>query len=168
MFEGRWHDLDIAGFKTRNSRAIREPEIFAYAKALRDQGFTKIGAVGYCFGGWAVLRLASPQPPLNAPLVDAIVCGHPSWITKEDFDGVSVPTQFLAPEEDGQFTPELKLYAFQKLVLEKKSVPVEYVHFPGMEHGCLTKGDEKTKGGREAMIKGKDAAVSWFRQYLVE
>ena len=47
-----------------------------------------------------------------------------------------------------------------------EGVPVDWVHFPGVEHGCLTKGDEKVKGEREAMVKGKDAAVGWFRQYL--
>jgi dienelactone hydrolase len=54
--EGRFHELDMEGFKKRNSRAIREPEIFACAKALRSSGFNKIGTVGYCYGGWAVLR----------------------------------------------------------------------------------------------------------------
>ena len=47
-----------------------------------------------------------------------------------------------------------------------EGVPVDWVHFPGVEHGCLTKGDENVKGEREAMVKGKDATVGWFRQYL--
>ncbi|KAH7349036.1 alpha/beta-hydrolase [Pyrenochaeta sp. MPI-SDFR-AT-0127] len=166
ILQGRFQDLDIVGFTTRNSREIREPEIFACAKALKDMGHHKIGAMGYCYGGWGVLRLAAPQPPLHTPLVDAIVCAHPSWVTKADIDDVATPIQFLAPENDDYFPPELKLYAFQKLVLEKKSVPVEWVHFPGVAHGCLTKGDEKVEGEREAMAKGKDSVVNWFRQWL--
>jgi hypothetical protein len=59
VMEGRWEELDLEGFKARNSREIREPEIFACAKALREKGYGKIGTVGYCYGGWAVLRLAS-------------------------------------------------------------------------------------------------------------
>ena len=41
-----------------------------------------------------------------------------------------------------------------------------YVHFPGVAHGCLTKGDEKVEGEREAMAKGKDDAVRWFKLWL--
>jgi hypothetical protein len=49
--------------------------------------------------------------------VDCVVCAHPSWTTKEDFDGYGrVPVQFLCPEVDSYFAPELKMYAFQKLV----------------------------------------------------
>jgi dienelactone hydrolase len=159
---GKFHELDVEGFLARNSREIREPEIFACASALRANGYKRIGAVGYCYGGWAVLRLASQSPPL----VDAVVCAHPSALVEEDFDNVSIPILFLAPEVDGVFTDELKLYAFRKLVLEKKSVPVEWVHFPGVIHGCLTKGDENVKGEREAMVKGKDRAVTWWREWL--
>jgi hypothetical protein len=45
-------------------------------------------------------------------------------------------------------------------------VPVEWVHFPRVAHACLTKGDEKDKDEREALIRGKDAAVGFFRQWL--
>jgi hypothetical protein len=47
-------------------------------------------------------------------------------------------------------------------ILERKGddgLHVEWVHFPGMEHGCLTKGSEEVKGEREAMMRGKDSAV---------
>lgn len=164
VLAGHFHKIDLVAFRSRNDRHIREPEIFACAKALREEkGFKKIGAVGYCYGGWAVLRLAA-----GPPLVDAIVCAHPSWVTKEDFENVTVPVQFLSPEVDGQFPDELKLYAFQKVVLGTKSVPLEWVHFPGVAHGCLTKGDESIEGEREAMAKGKDAAVRWFKEWLSE
>jgi hypothetical protein len=72
----------------------------------------------------------------------------------------------LAPEHDMMFSDEMKEYAFRKLVLEKKSMPVEWVHFPGVSHGCLTKGDESVEGEREAMVKGKDRAVTWWREWL--
>ena len=47
-------------------------------------------------------------------------------------------------------------------------MPVDWVHFPGVEHVCMTKGDEKKKGEREAMVRGKVAAVGWFREWLSE
>ncbi|KAL6706248.1 hypothetical protein ACN47E_005983 [Coniothyrium glycines] len=162
IIAGRWKDLDLEGFRKRNAREIREPQIFAAATALREQGYRKIGAVGYCFGGWAVLRLAHSQNPL----ADCICVAHPSWTTAADFDHVGVPIQILAPEVDAMFSDDLKAYVFHKLVCEKKTVPTEYIHFPGVAHGCMTKGDENVKGEREAMAKGKDDTVRWFRLWL--
>jgi dienelactone hydrolase len=52
--EGRWQDIDMAGFTKRNARSVREPEIFACARELGGK-YKKLGCVGYCFGGWGVL-----------------------------------------------------------------------------------------------------------------
>ena len=159
IMEGRWHDLDMAGFSKRNARGVREPQIFAAAKELRSKGHSKLGAIGFCFGGWAVLRLA------QTALLDAIVCAHPSWVTNADFDDIDVPVMFLAPEKDLMFPDEMKAYAF-KTLLERKNTPFEWVHFPGLAHGCLTKGDERVEGERAAMAKGKDRAVQWWSEWL--
>lgn len=139
ILEGRWSDIDIPGFTLRNSRATREPDILACARTLCSK-YEKLGAVGYCYGGWGVLRLAAQHH--NPLLVNCIVCAHPSWITPDDSDNLSdVPVLLLAPEHDTQFTPSLKLHSFQKLVLENRGeAAVEYVHFPGVSHGCLAKG----------------------------
>ncbi|KAF2826778.1 dienelactone hydrolase family protein [Ophiobolus disseminans] len=166
ILEGRWGDLDLLDFSERNARGVREGAVVAAARELRAR-FERVGAVGYCYGGWAVLRLGARE---EGGLLDCGVVGHPSWVVEGDFDGFgNVPLQILAPEVDGQFTDELKGYAFRKLVLEKKGddgVPVDWVHYPGVAHGCLTKGDENVKGEREAMVKGKDAAVGWLKQWL--
>ncbi|EMC91099.1 hypothetical protein BAUCODRAFT_79877 [Baudoinia panamericana UAMH 10762] len=155
----RWGDFDMDGFQKRNSRAIREPELFECAKHLRSQ-YKKVGAIGYCYGGWAVFRLAAK----GHNLVDCVVAGHPSWVTRNDIDGVDVPTQILAPEIDHAYTDELKEHTWE--TLQKHSVPFDYQHFPGVEHACLVRGDPKRPGERDAMIRGKNAAVGWFKQYL--
>ncbi|OLN86681.1 Protein AIM2-like protein 1 [Colletotrichum chlorophyti] len=158
---GEFDKIDLAGFARDNSRDIREPEIFAFAKALREK-HEKVGAVGFCYGAWAVFRLGAKghQPPL----VDCISAGHPSWLTKEDMDGVGVAVQVLAPETDPVFTDELKSYCFETVM--RKGVPFEYHHFPGVEHACLVRGDLEKPGEREAMVRGKTAAVNWLNQFL--
>lgn len=158
---GRFDKIDLGGFIAKNSREIREPEIFACAKALRDEG-RKVAAVGYCYGGWAVFRLGAKEH--SPPLVDCISAGHPSLLTKKDIDDVAVPVQILAPEIDNAFTAEYKSYAFEEIM--KKGIPFDYQHFPGVEHACLVRGAEDVKGEREAMARGKNAAVAWFRQFL--
>jgi dienelactone hydrolase len=97
-------------------------------------------------------------------LVDCISTGHPSLLTLEDIDAISVPTQILAPEVDFAFTEELKGHTWK--TLQKNRIIFDYQHFPGVEHACLVRGNLHNEGEREAMARGKDAAVAWFRQWL--
>lgn len=98
--------------------------------------------------------------------MDCISAGHPTWLTTKDIDEVSVPVQILAPEIDPVYTPELKLHSFQ--TIPKLGIPFDYQHFPGVEHACFTRGDSEKVGEREAMVRGKNAAVGWFKQFLHE
>jgi dienelactone hydrolase len=161
IINGNWHEIDVPGFVKKNSREIREPEIFDCARALR-QKFKKVGGVGFCYGGWAVFRLGAKEH--QPPLVDCITVGHPSLLTKKDIDEVAVPVQILAPEIDPVYTAELKTHSFETIT--KLGVPFDYQHFPGVEHACFVRGDNKKVGEREAMARGKNAAVSWFGQFL--
>lgn len=160
VINDRWDKIDLAGFVKRNGRDVREPEIFECAKALRKQ-YKKLGAVGYCYGGWAAFRLGGGAA---AKLVDVISVGHPSLLTIEDINAVAVPVQVLAPEIDHVYTEELKLHTFQ--TVQKLGLPLDYQHFPGVAHSCLIRGDERKPGEREAMIRGKNALVAWLIQYL--
>jgi len=163
VLAGKWVEAGIPEFITRNTREIREPEIFECAQLLRPM-HKKLGAVGYCFGGWAVFRLGAKEH--QPPLVDCISAGHPTWLTKKDIDEVAVPVQILAPEIDSAFNEELKAHSFA--AIQKLGVPFDYQHFPGVEHACLTRGDAKKAGERDAMIRGKNAAVGWFKQFLFD
>lgn len=52
--------LDLQSFIGRHSKEIRFPEISGCAKALKqDHGFKKVGAIGFCYGGWAVFQLGA-------------------------------------------------------------------------------------------------------------
>lgn len=73
-----------------------------------------------------------------------------------------MPTQILAPEFDPVYTAELKLHTFQTL----QKITFDYRHFPQVEHGFLVRGDEGKSGERDAMARGKNATVSWIRQFL--
>jgi dienelactone hydrolase len=176
LLAGRFDQIDMAGFTSRNGRTQREAEIVEAAKYLKGK-YKKIGAVGYCFGGWSTFRLA------GLGLIDAGCVGHPTWLTREDIDGAvdgapdregkgewkAVPMKVLAPEVDGPFDLELKKYCVNRYIESKNPGAVlEYRHFPGVEHACFTRGDEKVKGERDAMRKGKGSAVAWFKEWLVE
>ena len=54
--------FDLGAFLGRNSKEIRGPEIFACAKALKQElTFQKVGIIGFCYGGWAVFRLGAKR-----------------------------------------------------------------------------------------------------------
>ena len=158
---GEFDKVDIPSFMQKNARDVREPEIFECARALRTQ-YKNVGAVGYCYGGWAVFRLAAKEH--EPPLVDCITTGHPSLLTRKDIDEVSVPVQILAPELDPIYTAELKTYSFTKI--QELGISFDYQHYPGVEHACFVRGDSTQKGEREAMVRGKNAVVHWFKQFL--
>ena len=159
MPEWAKHGFNVGEFIGKNTREIREPEIIECAEKLRAE-YKKVGAVGYCYGGWVVCRLGAK----GKNLVDAVSMGHPSLLTKEDLDGVAVPIQILAPEIDAAYTAELKEHTFK--ALQKSNVIFEYQHFPGVEHACFCRGDPDKPGERDAMARGKSAAVYWFQQWL--
>ncbi|KAI5459346.1 Alpha/Beta hydrolase protein [Mariannaea sp. PMI_226] len=161
LCDEKWGEIDLAGFMARNSRDIREPQIIGCARALREK-HGKLAAIGFCYGGWAVFRIGAKEH--QPPIVDCVTAGHPSLLTKADIDGIGVPVQMLAPEIDPVYTAELKMHTFQ--TLQASGIPFDYQHFPGVAHACLVRGDEKRPGERAAMVRGKNMAVSWMKQYL--
>lgn len=161
LLNDRWQEFDLPGFLKKNSRDIREPEVFECARALRLK-YKNVGAIGFCYGGWAAFRLGAKEH--QPPLVDCIIAGHPSLLTKKDIDDIAVPVQILAPEIDPAFNVELKTHSFE--TIQKLGLPFDYQHFPGVVHACLVRGDPRKPGEREAMARGKNAAVGWFRQFL--
>ncbi|KAK3685305.1 dienelactone hydrolase [Podospora appendiculata] len=170
VLAGRFEELDMAGWLARNGRAVREPEIFAYARALRRK-YARLGAVGFCYGGWAVFRLGAASSKDveggTRSLVDAVTAGHPSLMTLQDIEELAVPMQMLAPEIDAAYSPEMKAFTFATLQRAGQA-PWEYLHFPGVEHGCLVRGDASKEGEREAMTRGKNAVVAWMSQHLFD
>lgn len=146
------------GFIGRNSKDIRGPEIFACAKELRQQ-YKKVGAIGYCYGGWACFQLGA-----NKDLVDCISMAHPSLCTEDEIKNVSVPVQIMAPETDPQFTPELK--EFSNKTIPTLGVEYDYQYFPGLVHGFAVKGDQNDPAQKKGLERAKNAAVFWFAQHL--
>ncbi|KAK5136317.1 hypothetical protein LTR08_003690 [Meristemomyces frigidus] len=151
--------IDIPGFFAANSKQIRQPEIFSCARALRAQ-HAKVGAVGYCFGGWACFRLGAKE----LHLVDCISVAHPSLLEKSEIDNLSVPTQIIAPEHDYLLTPELKEYC--NTTIPRLGVAYQYDFYPGLEHGFAVRGDPEDVRTKVGLERAKNAVVMWFNEHL--
>lgn len=154
-----WGDLDVPGFIAKNTKAIRTPELFEVARVLRSK-HKRTGAVGFCYGGWAVFTLGAK----GKNVVDCISTAHPTFLTKEEIQNVGVPTQIMAPEFDPEFTPELK--AFSNQTIPNLGVPYDYQYFPGLEHAFATRGDPEKPNERKGTARAKNVAVYWLHQWL--
>ena len=149
--------------RSNNACDVYEDRIFNFARLLRTR-FRRLGAVGFCFGGWAVLRLGSREH--KSPLVDCITAGHPSFLTEKEIGDVDVPVQILAPEFDPCYTAELKVHSLE--TISKLGVPFDYQHFAGVEHACFVRADPEIPGEWEAGERGKVAVVGWMTRFLDE
>ncbi|RGP61667.1 dienelactone hydrolase family [Fusarium longipes] len=121
--------------------------------------YPKVGAIGFCYGGWASFKLAA-----DPSLIDAVSAAHPSGLERSEIDGVKVPVQVLAPEHDHEFSAELKAYTFESL--SKTGVPWEYVHFPAMKHGFASRGNPNDKREKDGFERAKRSAVQFFNEFL--
>lgn len=161
----RWNEFDIVAWGARHSKEKAWPALLASAKSLRAD-FSRVGAIGFCYGGWASFALASAElnPAGETPLLNCISVGHPSWLTKGEIDNVAVPVQIIAPELDPVFTPDLKEYAWS--VVGKKNLPLDYRGFPGVEHSFCTRGNPEDEREKRAMVRAKRAQVEWVKEWL--
>lgn len=171
--------FDLKAFlHVRNPKEKRFPEMVACAKALKQEhGFKKVGAIGYCYGGWAVFQLGGKGMELlvgflllmlmsnpGQNLVDCVSTGHPSLLTKEEINNVAVPVQILAPEHDIMLTSEMKDYC--NSTIPTLDVPYDYQYFPGSTHGFAVRCNDKDEGEKKAFERAKNAAVAFFTQFL--
>ncbi|PYH82070.1 hypothetical protein BO82DRAFT_374189 [Aspergillus uvarum CBS 121591] len=130
--------FDTVAFMERHSKTIRFPEILKCATALKKQ-YEKVGAIGFCYGGWAVFQLAAR----GRNLLHCVSTAHPSFIDKQEILSLGVPTQILAPEHDHHLTPELKNYC-------------------NLSHGYATRYDKSDKYQKASFERAKRSGVNWF------
>ncbi|KAK3402695.1 Alpha/Beta hydrolase protein [Sordaria brevicollis] len=158
-----WAKLNLPEFMARNSKVVRAPEIKAFAEFLRTR-HRRVGAIGYCYGGWAVFQLGA-KTNSGSPLVDCIAAAHPTFLEKEEIRAIGVPVQIIAPEHDPQFTEELKTYAVTEI--PKLGVPFDYQYFPGLHHGFSVRGNRQNEAEIKGMERAMRAAICWFKEWLV-
>ena len=151
--------IDLMDFVGRNSKEIRGPEILRFAVQLKKK-HKRIGAVAYCYGGWAVFQVGAK----GNDMIDCISVAHPSFLTESEIRNVGVPTQILAPELDTQLTPALR--TFCNTVAPTLGIPYLYEFFPALSHGFANRGDLDEKPQRRAVEQAKSAAVRWLLLHL--
>jgi dienelactone hydrolase len=128
----------------------------------------KVGAVGFCWGGYQVTQLAQGALAKNGkPLVDAVFTAHPSALSVPgDIEKIKQP--YSVAIGDGDFALPIKGVKQMQEVLEgMQDVESEVVILPGAKHGFAVRGNPEDKKEKEQADQAEDQCVRWFEKYLV-
>lgn len=141
---------------------IIEPILDAVIKSLRSEhGITRIGAVGYCFGGRYVVRYLA-----TGKGVDAGFIAHPSFVTPEEVDGITGPLSIAAAETDQIFPAQLRRKVED--TLQNKKLPYQVALYGGVEHGFAVRTDLSIREKKFAKESAYFQAVRWLDEYVKE
>ncbi|KAH8764746.1 dienelactone hydrolase [Hyaloscypha finlandica] len=127
---------------------------------LKDQGFKKIGSVGYCFGAKYTIRFMSKGKGIDVGYV-----AHPSFVEESELAAISGPLSIAAAETD-QIFPAEKRHKSETILIETKQ-PYQINLYSGVSHGFSVRCDTSKKIEKFSKEQAFLQAVNWFDEHLV-
>lgn len=152
----RWIQEGHDGKHPHTKEAI-DPNVVKGIKGLRDLGFKKIGAAGYCFGAKYVARHFKDG-------IDVAYFAHPSFVDDDELAAITGPLSIAAAEIDTIFPAELRHKSEE--ILKKTGQPWQINLFSGVEHGFAVRGDPKDQRQKYAKEQAFYQAVAWFDEHF--
>jgi dienelactone hydrolase len=134
-----------------------DPVVVAGIQKLKEMGFTRIAAVGYCFGAKYLIRNYKNG-------IDVGFVAHPSFVDEAEFATIPGPLSIAAAEEDTIFPAENRHKSEE--ILRKIGVPFQINLYSGTQHGFGVRGDPKVKSQKYAKERAFQQAVDWFNEHL--
>jgi len=156
-----WLTKGTGGNNPHTTKEV-DPIVAASIKHLQDAGYTKIGAVGYCFGAKYVCRFMGGVAGKG---IDVGYVAHPSFVEEEELEAISGPLSIAAAETDAIFPMEKRHKSEQILVAGKKVYQINL--FSGVEHGFSVRCDVSDKTQKFAKEQAFLQAVNWFNTHLI-
>ncbi|KAF5020657.1 hypothetical protein F66182_7313 [Fusarium sp. NRRL 66182] len=134
-----------------------DPVIVETIKALKEQGATKIGALGYCFGAKYAVR--NYKEGIQVGYV-----AHPSFVEEDELAAITGPLSIAAAQTDDIFPAKLR-HRSEEILIETGK-PFQINLYSGVDHGFAVRGDPNDKVQRFAKEQAFLQAVQWFDEYL--
>jgi len=158
-------NFNISAWFVNHHEGKTRPPLDSVIAALKEQGITRFGATGYCFGGRYTFDLAFEG------IIQCSVVAHPSLLKipedLEKYASISkAPLLINSCTVDAQFPLEAQAKADEILGGGKFAPGYKREYFEGCTHGFAVRGDlsnEKVRAGKEGSFK---ASVKFFLQYL--
>ena len=159
----------LVPFILRNSPEKRYPAILKFMDRLRcdQEENTKIGVVGFCWGGYSATHLAHGGLAGNKKtLIDAAFTAHPSELNlPEDIVKIKLPWSMVVGDVDFAL-PIQRVQQAANILEAKQNVPSEVVVIPNARHGFAVRGDPNDKAEVMMADQAEDQMVRWFARYL--
>ncbi|KIK49101.1 hypothetical protein CY34DRAFT_7765 [Suillus luteus UH-Slu-Lm8-n1] len=157
--------FDLKAWFAKHGSEQTRPSLDKVIAALKEEGVTKFGATGYCFGGRYTFDLAFEN------VIQCSVISHPSLLKVPDdlqtyFIKSQAPLLINSCEFDERFPAEAQAKADEIFGDGKFAPGYKREYFPGCTHGFAVRGDitkPLIKAGKEGSFK---AAVEFFREHL--
>ncbi|TFK38922.1 dienelactone hydrolase endo-1,3,1,4-beta-D-glucanase [Crucibulum laeve] len=152
--------------------SVADKRVHDFIKLLKEKKqYEKIGAIGYCYGGSTVIRLAGTQ------LIDSVVVCHPGSFSLEEVKKIRVPASWACAEEDLFFPDDLRLKSEASFAERKgdNKVDFEFQRYKGIQliifmlgttHGFAARPNINILEVKEAHDKAREQAVNWFKKTL--
>ncbi|EKD17453.1 uncharacterized protein L3040_005056 [Drepanopeziza brunnea f. sp. 'multigermtubi'] len=160
-------DFDFTGWLTKGTGGNNphtweavDPIVRNSIAFLKEKGFKRIGAVGYCFGAKYVIRFMPTGKGIDVGFV-----AHPSFVEESELSAIKGPLSIAAAETD-QIFPTEKRHRSEELLIETKQ-PYQLNLFSGVVHGFSVRCDPSKKQERFAKEQAFLQAVTWFDEYLL-
>ncbi|KAH6699710.1 Alpha/Beta hydrolase protein [Leptodontidium sp. 2 PMI_412] len=127
----------------------------------------KIGAIGFCWGGYSVTRLAHGGRAANGKrLIDAAFTAHPSELSlPEDIKKIKLPYGVVIGDVDFAMSLQ-KVREMEDILSEKTGVDSEVTVIPNAKHGFAVRGNPDDQVAMEMADQAEDLAVKWFAKCL--
>lgn len=168
--------------KNPHTKENVDPIVELSLNYLKEKGFTKIGALGYCFGAKvsSARQTHPPNPGLVAdhsiPFPQYVVrhykngikvgyVAHPSFVDEDELAAITGPLSIAAAETD-QIFPAEKRHKSEE-ILQKVGQPYQLNLFSGVVHGFSVRCDTSKRVERFAKEQAFYQAVAWFDEYLL-
>ncbi|ORY34847.1 dienelactone hydrolase [Naematelia encephala] len=130
---------------------------------IKAEGYTNLGAIGYCRGGSMVMELLSKGD--RSPLKCGVIC-HPSpsvpWTEK-----ITLPSSWHLASHDIRFKdPEIA--KLRQIMEAKKGVEFSCTVYPDTVHGFAARPNQSSESAVKAFEETHEAAVEFFNKHLVD
>jgi len=180
----------LARFMVTCRHALAQERIVSFFRAVRTSGapsssggtIPKVGAVGFCWGGFYAVELAADEEGSRVmierdggeteevSLIDCAFTAHPSLLRiPRDIERVVKPLS-VANGDDDEFMGRKAMVGLREVLEGKNEVAGREVHevvvYPGAKHGFGVRRDWNDEVQREGRERSEDQAVGWMRRHF--
>ncbi|KAJ3576564.1 hypothetical protein NP233_g356 [Leucocoprinus birnbaumii] len=145
--------------------SVADKRIKAFINKIKaEKQYDNVGAVGYCFGGAACVRLAVTDT------VDTVVICHPGQFSLKLVGQMAIPSAWLCAEDDFTFPTKKRKQAEEILAKrakdEKTAIAYEFHDYKGTCHGFAARPNTQLPEIKEAFEKSLTETVAWFKKHI--